>query len=161
MITDEIQVIPFSDNYQADVTEFMDTIEREFAEPISHSNPATKKMSELANLPTEKYWVAVANGKAVGTIGFSLISNRTIVLKRMFISAAFRGKGIANLLLNVLLTCATEHKMKSIYLGTMSQFKAAHQFYERSGFEKIDRVELPKDFPVNPVDTLFYYKSLE
>lgn len=51
MITDEIQVIPFSDNYQADVTEFMDTIEREFAEPISHSNPATKKMTEVANFP--------------------------------------------------------------------------------------------------------------
>lgn len=79
----------------------------------------------------------------------------------MFISAAFRRKGIANLLLNALLTWATEHKIKSIYLGTMSQFKAAHQFYERSGFEKINRVELPKDFPVNPVDSLFYYKSLE
>ena len=161
MKTDEIQVVPFADNYQADVTELMDTIEREFAEPISHSNPATKKMSELANLPTEKYWVAVADGKAIGTVGLSMISNRTIVLKRMFMSAAFRGKGIANLLLNVLLAWAEEHNMKAIYLGTMSQFKAAHQFYERSGFERVERDELPKDFPVNPVDSLFYHKSLE
>lgn len=161
MASDTIAIVNFSDNYQDDITAFMDRIEKEFAEPISHSDPRTKKMSELAKLLTEKYWVAVSNGKAVGTIGLSILSNRTIVLKRMFISPDHRRKGIADLLLNTLFKWAQDHTMKSIYLGTMSQFLAAHQFYERNGFEKIGRPDLPPDFPFNPVDTLFYYKSLE
>jgi N-acetylglutamate synthase-like GNAT family acetyltransferase len=155
-----ITILPFDERFQPDITAFMNAIEKEFTEPISHSDPKTKKITELADLSTEKYWVAVSNGKAVGTIGLTIISNEKIVLKRMFISPEFRGKGIAKLLLNVLFTWANENKVKAIYLGTMSQFKTAHQFYEKNGFSKIEKRDLPRDFPINPVDSLFYFKPL-
>lgn len=160
MITDPIKIIPFDAKFQADITAFMNAIEKEFTEPISHSNPKTKKMTELANLSSEKYWIAVSNEKAVGTIGLTRITNEKIVLKRMFISPDFRGKGIAKLLLNTLHTWAEENKMKAIYLGTMSQFKTAQLFYENNGFSKIEKTALPEDFSINPVHSLFYCKVL-
>lgn len=155
-----ITILPFSAKFQADITAFMDAIEKEFAEPISHSDPKTKTITELTNLSTEKYWIAVSNEKAIGTIGLTILSNKKIVLKRMFVSPDFRGKGIAKLLLNTLLTWAEENKMKTIYLGTMGQFKTAQQFYSKNGFVNIEKSALPEDFPVNPVDSLFYCKAL-
>jgi N-acetylglutamate synthase-like GNAT family acetyltransferase len=155
-----ITILPFDERFQLDITNFMNAIEKEFAEPISHSNPKTKKITELANLATEKYWVALSNERAIGTIGLTMISSEKIVLKRMFVSPEFRGKGVAKLLLNTLLNWADGTKMKAIYLGTMGQFKTAQQFYENNGFVKIEKSALPEDFPVNPVDSLFYCKAL-
>jgi N-acetylglutamate synthase-like GNAT family acetyltransferase len=155
-----ITIHPFSDKFQADITTFMNAIEKEFTEPISHSDPKTRTITELANLSTEKYWVAVSNAKAIGTIGLTLISDNNIVLKRMFVSPDFRGKGIAKQLLNALTNWGNKNKMKAMYLGTMSQFKIAQQFYENNGFVKIEKSSLPEDFPLNPVDSLFYCKVL-
>jgi N-acetylglutamate synthase-like GNAT family acetyltransferase len=155
-----ITILPFDERFQLDIANFMNAIEKEFAEPISHSDPKTKKIAELANLATDRYWVAVSNEKAIGTIGLTMISSEQIVLKRMFVSPEFRGKGVAKLLLNTLLNWAEETKMKAIYLGTMRQFKTAQHFYENNDFVKIEKSALPEDFPMNPVDSLFYCKVL-
>ncbi len=48
--------------------------------------------------------------------------------------------------------------MSCIYLGTMSQFKAAHKFYEKNGFKKIIISNLPLSFITNPIDDVFYKK---
>lgn len=50
---------------------------------------------------------------------------------------------------------------QSIVLGTTPQFVAAHRFYEKNGFIKIDPAELPKSFPVLAVDKKFYQYTLE
>jgi GNAT superfamily N-acetyltransferase len=78
----------------------------------------------------------------------------------MFLAYEFRGKGVAKLLLKTLLDWATENKIKTVYLGTMSQFKAAQKFYVNNGVTKIDQTDLPFDFPLNPVDAVFYKMTL-
>jgi hypothetical protein len=34
--------------------------------------------------------------------------------------------------------------------------KAAHRFYEKNGFKQISKQDLPDDFPLMPVDNVFY-----
>lgn len=154
-------ISPFIDKYQADIDLFMSAIEEEFAEPISTSDPNAKKIAEMALWTTDKYWVALADGKAIATLGMTKIANNSIALKRIFVNSDFRKKGIAKSLLDTLFTWAAENSCTTIYLGTMKQFKAAQKFYEKKGFTKIEKGSLPLDFPLNKVDTIFYKKTLQ
>jgi RimJ/RimL family protein N-acetyltransferase len=51
---------------------------------------------------------------------------------------------------------ATERKVCEISLGTIEAFKAAHRFYEKYGFRRFDKFDLPAAFPIMKGDTLFY-----
>ena len=55
----------------------------------------------------------------------------------------------------------SKHKgLTDLYLGSVDQMKAAHRFYERNGFERIDPEKLPAHFPRMTLDTVFYHLSL-
>ncbi|MGE5677932.1 MAG: GNAT family N-acetyltransferase, partial [Pseudomonadota bacterium] len=83
-------------------------------------------------------------------------------LRKMFVNPEYRGKlyNTAGLLLSELLTWARQQGMGEIYLGTTDKFLAAHRFYEKKGFDLIDRKMLPEAFPVMKVDTRFYVITL-
>lgn len=83
-----------------------------------------------------------------------------MVLKSMFVDKAYRGQGISKMLLDHLIGWAIQNKYEQIYLGTMQQFVSGQRFYEKNGFKKCMQNELPADFNINPLDTLFYTKSL-
>jgi N-acetylglutamate synthase-like GNAT family acetyltransferase len=161
MVPAPIHIVSFADKYQSDIDRFMTAVINEFAEPISIRNPKSKNKSKIELTPADRYWVALSGGKAIGTISLTEITNHTIVLKNMFVAYAFRGKGIGKSLLETLLAWASLNKIEMIYLGTMDQFKAAQKFYAKNGFTKIERNALPFDFPINPVDTLFYKMTLQ
>ena len=61
----------------------------------------------------------------------------------MFVNAAFRGAqfSVASSLLATELAWVRQRKLQSIFLGTSDKFIAAHRFYEKHGFEKIDQAE--------------------
>ena len=63
------------------------------------------------------------------------------------------------LLLNVL-NWAKSNGVNTMYLGTMTQFKAAQKFYEKHHFTMIGVEQLPRDFPINPIDSIFYKLNL-
>ncbi|EOS95788.1 GNAT family N-acetyltransferase [Erwinia tracheiphila] len=72
----------------------------------------------------------------------------------------WQGKGVAGALLTVLLKHAAQRKLDNIYLGTTSKFLAAHCFYEKNGFQEVERTALPETFPVMRVDSKFYRLAL-
>ncbi|KOS68789.1 GNAT family acetyltransferase [Lysinibacillus contaminans] len=104
------------------------------------------------------FWVALHDGEVVGTISLVDIGNQQVALRKMFVKKTYRGKdyGTASHLLQTALEWARERNITGIYLGTVPEFLAAHRFYEKNGFEQIDRTELPENFPVVKVDKLFY-----
>jgi N-acetylglutamate synthase-like GNAT family acetyltransferase len=130
----------------------MSEIAMEFEEEIF------SKATEESIIIPDKYWVAMSNGKVIGTVGILIIKNNTGILKNMMLKKTFRGKknGISKLLLQTVTNWCEENKILKIYLGTMSQFKAAQIFYEENGFERILKSELPKDFLNNPLDKVFF-----
>lgn len=123
-----------------------------------------QQQPDLHNIPqfyqrgNGDFWVARCAGKVVGTLGLKDIGNGQTALRKMFVSAPFRGReyGVAALLLNTLLQHAQAKKVKDIFLGTTDKFLAAHRFYEKNGFQPVTVADLPPDFPLMAVDSKFY-----
>jgi hypothetical protein len=125
--------------YQEGINLMMRTIEAEFAEAIT--GPQSTIIKEVYQLPGQKFWVALHNKEVVGTIGMVLKENLFAEVKRM-------------------MEWTLQQGIKTVYLGTMNQFKAAQRFYEKQGFISIPPSLLPKEYKINPIDTLFYKREL-
>lgn len=160
-----VRIIEYSPDYQVGIDEMMSGIEKEFSIPVT--SPQSMRINEVYQLDDQKFWLALHDQKVVGTIGLSLFSSGKAVLKRMMVDKDYRGKvpiaignNTATLLLDTALHWAKMQGYTEIYLGTMDQFLAAQKFYSNKGFQKITQAELPHDYNPNPIDTLYYRKTL-
>lgn len=83
-------------------------------------------------------------------------------LRKMFVHTNYRGReyGTARQLLDGLMDWSRARGLRQIYLGTTDKFRAAHRFYEKSGFREITKAELPPNFHFMAVDTKFYALEL-
>lgn len=107
------------------------------------------------------FWYAVnQEGQIVGSVGLKKINDTSCEMKKFFVHPNYRSKGIAQKLLAKLLTTAHKHKFTTLYFGTTSAYKAAHRFYEKNGFKRITKAELPKNFELCPVDSIFFKGSV-
>lgn len=160
MIIPDFKIIPYRGFHQPGVDEMMKIISEEFTEPIFSSSSI--KMQIANRIRNHHFWVAMADKKVIGSVGIILLKNHNAALKSMFLLKNVRSNSaqIANALLQVVISYAIKYKAKSLYLGTMDQFKAAQRFYEKNGFIKTVSTELPADFGANVLDTLFYKRRL-
>jgi N-acetylglutamate synthase-like GNAT family acetyltransferase len=110
---------------------------------------------------TGNFWVAIIENTVIGTIALSDIGNQQGALRKMFVHKAYRGKdyGVAQALLNTLLSWAKGKEVQEIFLGTTDQFHAAHRFYERNHFQRVPVDSLPANFSRMAVDSIFYRHS--
>jgi GNAT superfamily N-acetyltransferase len=108
--------------------------------------------------PAGGFWVARDGGEVVGTLGLIETGPTTAALRKMFVRADRRGAGfgVARQLLATLLSHALVRGLHTIVLGTRPEMHAAHRFYEKSGFVRIDEADLPAWFPRMAVDSVFY-----
>ena len=103
------------------------------------------------------FWVAIGDGRVVGTIAIKDYGRNRGYLKRMFIDKEFRGSGLAQKMLRHALSHAKSKGFSAVYLATVKKMKAAIRFYEKNGFRRIER--LPRDLP-DFGDTEFYIMRL-
>ena len=159
-----IQILPFSPQYADGVVSVILPIQQtEFDIPIT-----LDAQPDLTNIPAfyqradGNFWVALDDGKVVGTVALLDIGNHQAALRKMFVAATHRGSahGVARQLLSTLIAWCRTKDVTAVYLGTTAKFLAAHRFYEKSGFREIARGALPDTFPVMVVDTKFYTLSL-
>lgn len=154
MSNSQIQIVSCEEHFQQEIDLLMESIATEFIEPIF-----TNRIAKSALTP-DLYLVALFEKKLVGTISITRLEKNNSVLRKMFLHKNYRGQGIAGLLLQNIVNWANDNNVNSIYLGTMAQFTTAQKFYERLNFEQIDKELLPKDFPLNPLDSIFYKLNL-
>lgn len=103
------------------------------------------------------FWYAADSvGAIIGCIGLKKINDKNAEIKKFFINQQYRGKGIAQKLMYTLMKDAMKQDFQYLYLGTVDILKAAQRFYSKYGFEIISAKELPKNFEVCPVDTVFF-----
>ncbi|MBO9204791.1 MULTISPECIES: GNAT family N-acetyltransferase [Niastella] len=104
------------------------------------------------------FWVAAINNTVIGTIALSDIGNQQGALRKMFVHKDYRGKdyGVAQALLNTLLSWSREKGLQEIFLGTTDKFHAAHRFYEKNEFQRVPVDLLPANFSRMAVDSIFY-----
>ncbi|CAH3141181.1 unnamed protein product, partial [Pocillopora meandrina] len=82
-------------------------------------------------------WVAELNGRVVGMVGLVHEENfeqGVYELKRMYVVPSCRGMGIANNLINELISHAKTNRIKLVFLKTTSTLVPAIQLYMKNGF---------------------------
>lgn len=160
---EKIVIKEYAEEYKNEIIELiLDIQQNEFHIPITRED-----QPDLDSIPTSylsgngNFWFAIDNGHVVGTIGLIDIGNRQAALRKMFVNRTYRGKGnTAKLLLQTLINWSRMRDVEEIYLGTTEKFMAAHRFYEKFGFIRIDKEQLPASFPLMKVDTRFYSYAL-
>jgi len=155
-----MQIVPFSPEHAQGVVSLILPIQREeFDIPITlAAQPDLLDIPGFYRQGNGNFWVALADGKVVGSVALLDIGNQQAALRKMFVAATHRGSehGVARQLFGALLAWCRERSIAQVYLGTTAKFLAAHRFYEKNGFCEIGRDALPERFPVMAVDSKFY-----
>ena len=107
-----------------------------------------------------EFWVALSDGRVIGTIGLMLKENHCAVLKKFFVEKSFRSQKVGLALYNELLKYAVEKGVRHIILDTPSVAHASHRFYEKAGFYKITAEELPVPYSYPDRDSILYLLEL-
>lgn len=108
------------------------------------------------------FWGAVVDEELVGTIALIAIGRHAGAIRKMFVKKELRGKelNIAQQLFETLVQYCVSSQITDLYLGTVDMLKAAHRFYERNGFRRINKSDLPSSFPVMMSDNVYYHLHL-
>jgi N-acetylglutamate synthase-like GNAT family acetyltransferase len=151
---------PYSEKYKVDIASLILNIQNnEFNVPITLNDQ--QDLLDIQSFYFKNnggFWLAVDNRNLVGTIALIDIGYGQAALRKMFVHEDYRGKdkAIGQSLLNYLINWCKQKSITEIYLGTVEQLHAAKRFYEKNGFQKIEKTKLPNNFPIMQVDTEFF-----
>jgi GNAT superfamily N-acetyltransferase len=108
------------------------------------------------------FWIAREGDEVIGSIALLDHGDRAAALRKMFVRHDRRGAahGVAAALFSTLLAHAAARGLRVLRLGTRPEMLAAHRFYEKHGFRRIEAAELPASFPRMGVDSVFYRLDL-
>ncbi len=160
-----IKIEIYTEKYKTDIAALILNIQNnEFNVPLTIADqPDLLDIKNFYFKKKSNFWVAVEDEKLIGTIALIDFDNEQAALRKMFVDAAYRGreKAVGQLLMNKLIDWCRQKKINEIYLGTVEQLHAAKKFYVKNGFVKIDKSELPENFPLMQVDTEFFKLRIE
>lgn len=90
------------------------------------------------------------------------IGHHAFELRDVFLAKEHRStpNKYAAKLLDAVLKWSREHGVRTIYLGTTLSFRAAHKFYEKSGFREIRRDQMHSYCQPMDCDEKFYQLDL-
>lgn len=107
-----------------------------------------------------EFWIALSDGQVIGTIGLMLKENYCAVLKKFFVKKEFRSQKIGLALYNELLQYAVSKGVRHVLLDTPAVAHASHRFYEKAGFYKISKAELPVPYAYPDRESILYLLDL-
>jgi GNAT superfamily N-acetyltransferase len=159
-----IRIEEYTSDSQEQVNSLILNIQQnEFNIPIDiNAQPDLKDVSGFYQINNGNFWVAKIDKNVVGTIALLDIGHGNVALRKMFVKTEYRGRefGVGQSLMDKALEWMNERRLSTIFLGTTEKFLAAHRFYEKNGFEAIDKILLPHEFPIMPVDVKFYKRNI-
>src|SRR5258705_8607509 len=117
------RVVEFEDEYQQAVIDLILTIQqKEFNLPVTiQDQPDLQHIPSFYKRGNGNFWVALHEGKVVGTIGQIDFVEDEVALRKMFVHRDHRGKenGVAQLLLDELKNWCKRKNVRNIFLGTI------------------------------------------
>ncbi|WP_264875933.1 GNAT family N-acetyltransferase [Vibrio agarivorans] len=136
----EIREITAQDN--AKIAAIITQVGKEFGaigEGFGPSDDEVPMMSEHYKFAEKsRYWVAVLNGKIVGGAGIAQFNDHGVCeLRKLFLLADARGRGIGNELVTQCLAFAKEVGYESCYLDTLANMTSAIALYEKMDFNHL------------------------
>lgn len=105
--------------------------------------------------PRGGLWLAAAGDSGIGCVALRPIDARTAEVKRMFVDADWRGRGVGRALLTALIDGARLRRYSTLRLGTLHDMDAAQSLYRSIGFRPIDRYRADE-----LIDTRFFELDL-
>lgn len=109
------------------------------------------------------FWLVVTEeDMVVGTIGF-LVKGKVGILKKFFAHQEYRGRGmvVSGQLYERLLAEAHVKDLDYIVLDTPAKCYAAHRFYQRNGYQIIEKSALPVEYDYPDRDSLIFLLDLK
>jgi putative acetyltransferase len=100
------------------------------------------EMPELRNPATAvreaegRWWVAEVDDVVVGSVSISPADANTVELKRLYVAATARRRGLGAHLVRLVESEASHREAESIFLWTDTRFADAHRLYERLGYAR-------------------------
>lgn len=156
----QIDIRPYQPQDQQGVIDLILNIQQnEFGIPITlDDQPDLRIIPDFYQQQAGNFWVAVDGDQVIGSIALIDAGDGLGALRKMFVAKDWRGAeaGIAARLLTTLLDWAREQGLTEVYLGTVDVLRAAHRFYDKSGFERVDSADIPAHFPRMKPDNIFY-----
>jgi ribosomal protein S18 acetylase RimI-like enzyme len=104
--------------------------------------------------------LAEIDNKLAGMVGLKKLSEGIAEIKRLYVRPAFRGKGLAQALLQQLINEAKSKNYSFIRLESDKFMKNAHQLYHSFGFKDIEQYEGGEAPPEFVPHTIFMELSL-
>lgn len=129
----------------------------------AEDQPDLTNIQNFYQIDNGNFWIALKHKEVVGTISLVDIGNDQVGLRKMFVKHGYRGQplNIGQMLMDTTSKWCNEKSIKHIFLGTVPHYYAAHRFYEKNGFNRLEKNDLPKAFHLMEADKWFYFKDLE
>lgn len=105
--------------------------------------------------PRGGLWLAVADDSGVGCVALRPLDARTAEVKRMFVDARYRGRGIGRALMERVIAEARARGYETLRLGTLDDMDTAQSLYASLGFAPVERYR-----PDELIDTRFFALAL-
>jgi GNAT superfamily N-acetyltransferase len=105
--------------------------------------------------PRGGLWVAMHGDTGIGCVALRPIDRSSAEVKRMFVDATWRGRGVGRALLEALITAARAKRYRVLKLGTLDDMHAAQALYNSLGFTPVPRYRNDE-----LIDTRFYELAL-
>ena len=157
-----MEFIEYSDVYKEQVINLILDIQNNEAK-INLSLDEQPDLKDINNYYIKNggvFFLAVDNGNVAGTIGLMMRENNCAILKKFFVKSEYRSKKIGLRLYLRLLEFAKKSGVKYIVLDTPSVAKASHKFYERAGFCRVEKTQLPIDYDYPDRKSFLYILSI-
>ncbi|WP_158799082.1 GNAT family N-acetyltransferase [Pedobacter sp. L105] len=160
----EIKITPIFNNTQKQILDLILPIQQiEFNVPVTlEGQPDLLDIETHYHQAGGGFWGAWNNEELIGTIAMIYTGHHACAVRKMFVKKEYRGKetGAAQLLLDTLMNHCILKGITDIYLGTVDMLKAAHRFYEKNGFERLDSEQMPEYFPRMMGENVYYHLHL-
>jgi Acetyltransferases len=147
-----VEVRPYED---PDITRMVAEVQAEYVELYGGPDAAAVDPAEFAP-PHGLFLIGLLDGVPVAMGGWRRMGDGIAEIKRMYVAARARRRGLARSLLNELEQTATEAGIVRLVLNTGPEQPEAVALYEQCGYEKSEAFGHYAEYP----DALFYAKRL-
>lgn len=135
-----MQIVPYTENLQNQVVGFAQNIWAELGKAWEPEG-IDKDFFDIINIYQKsggEFWVMLDKEKVIGTIALKPLKASEVELKRFYVDAVYRGKGIGKQLINQAIEAAKEKGFKTIKLDTSKKLNQALGLFRKIGFKEID-----------------------
>lgn len=161
---ENVRIEIYEKKHQQEVIDVIVPIQREeFGIPITlEDQPDLKMIETFYQKGDGNFWVALVDGKVVGTIALIDIGQGQLALRKMFVRKEFRSAPFrtGQVLMDTAFDWMRKNGSREVILGTLDKFQAAQSFYRKNGFVEVAKKNLPPNFPAMTLDNTFFKKTL-